>query len=244
MKRKPFFSARNIAYLAVLTALLIVLQLFASAIPIGAGNASLNFSLVPIVLGAILLGPLAGCFLGLLSGVIIFIQVVIGLTPFYTIIWTYSPVVAFLTCIVKTVVAGLVAGFLYRLVAKKSALAASFAASAAVPVLNTGLFILGCLCMTDAIGNYQLVAAESDAAFASMNIFIFILIGLVSINFFIELGINLVLAPAISRIEHVVNSKVARYRADREGSAPQDQSAETPEAAQEEPHTPPTEDKT
>ena len=33
MKRKPFFSARNIAYLAVLVALLIVLQLFASAIP-------------------------------------------------------------------------------------------------------------------------------------------------------------------------------------------------------------------
>ena len=191
-----------------------------------------------------MLGPLAGCFLGLLSGVITFIQVVIGLTPFYTIIWTYSPVVAFFTCIVKTVVAGLVAGFLYRLIAKKSALVASFAASAAVPVLNTGLFILGCLCMTDAIGNYQLLAAELDAAYASVNIFIFILIGIVSVNFFIELAINLVLAPAICRIEHVVNSKVARYRADSEGSAPQNRSAETSETAQEESHTPPTEDKT
>ena len=94
MKRKPFFSARNIAYLAILTALVIVLQLFASAIPIG-GGATLNFSLVPIVLGAILLGPLAGCFLGLLCGIIIFIQVVMGLTAFYTVIWTNSPVVTF-----------------------------------------------------------------------------------------------------------------------------------------------------
>ena len=46
MKRKPFFSARNIAYLAVLVALLIVLQLFASAIPMF--GVTLNFSLIPI----------------------------------------------------------------------------------------------------------------------------------------------------------------------------------------------------
>ena len=240
MKRKPFFSARNIAYLAILTALVIVLQLFASAIPIG-GGATLNFSLVPIVLGAILLGPLAGCFLGLLCGIIIFIQVVMGLTAFYTVIWTNSPVVTFFTCTVKTTVAGLVAGLLYRLIAKKSRLGASFAASAAVPLLNTALFILGCLCMTNAIGIFQ---GEAGGDYVSMDIFVFIVIALVSFNFFIELAINLVLAPAICRIEHVVNSKVARYRADREGSAPQDRSAETPEAAQEEPHTPPTEDKT
>ena len=226
-----------------MTALLIVLQLFASAIPIGAGNASLNFSLVPIVLGAILLGPLAGCFLGLLSGVIIFIQVVIGLTPFYTIIWTYSPVVAFLTCIVKTVVAGLVAGFLYRLIARR-ALLPLHCSLCGCARFEYGIIHPRLPLHDRCVGNYQLVAAESDAAFASMNIFIFILIGLVSINFFIELGINLVLAPAISRIEHVVNSKVARYRADREGSAPQKQNAETTEAAQDEPPTPPTEDKT
>ena len=35
----------------------------------------LNFSLLPIVLGAILLGPLAGMVLGLVSGIVILIMV-------------------------------------------------------------------------------------------------------------------------------------------------------------------------
>lgn len=220
MKRKPFFSARNIAYLAVLVALLIVLQLFASAIPVGA--ASLNFSLVPIVLGAILLGPAAGGFLGLLCGIIVFIQVVMGLTPFYTVIWSMSPFVTFLTCVVKTTVAGLVAGLVFRAIAKKSRLGATFAAAAVVPVINTALFILGCLCMNNAIVAFQELLAGGDASseYLGMNIFVFIVIVLVTFNFFIELAINLVLAPAICRIEAIVNSRVARYRADREESAP------------------------
>ena len=63
MKRKPFFSARNIAYLAVLVALLIVLQLFASAIPMF--GVTLNFSLIPIVLAGIFFGMWGGGLLGL-----------------------------------------------------------------------------------------------------------------------------------------------------------------------------------
>ena len=215
MKRKPFFSARNIAYLAILTALVIVLQLFASVIPVGQTGVTLNFSLIPIVLGAILLGPMAGAFLGFLCGIIIFFQVVFIPNAFYTIIWATSPVVTFFTCIVKTTVAGLAAGFLYRLIAKKSRLGATFAASAVVPIINTALFILGCLCMTDAIFEFQ---NKYPSASDSSNILIYICVVLVTFNFFIELAINLVFAPAICRIEHVVNSKLTRYRADREGS--------------------------
>ena len=85
----------------------------------------------------------------------------------------------------------------------------------------------------------QFLGTEATAAAVFVAVFT-----LIWLNFVLETVINVLFAPAISRIEHVVNSKVARYRADREGSAPQDRSAETPEAAQEEPHTPPTEDKT
>ena len=211
MKRKPFFSARNIAYLAILTALVIVLGIFAAAIPVASTGVSLNFSLIPIVLGAILLGPAAGAFLGFVCGLIIFFQVISGIPLFYAVIWATSPVVTFFTCVVKTTVAGLAAGFLYRIIAKKSRLGATFAASAAVPIINTALFILGCLCMTDAIFEFQSQISDSQ------NILVFICVSLVTFNFFIELAINLVFAPAICRIEHVVNSKLSRYRADREG---------------------------
>ena len=53
MEKKRFFTSRNIAFLAVLLALVIVLQLWGSAIPIGATRISLT--LVPIVLGAVML---------------------------------------------------------------------------------------------------------------------------------------------------------------------------------------------
>ena len=48
MKRRKFFSAKDVAYFAILLALVIVLQLFASAIPMF--GITLNFSLIPIVL--------------------------------------------------------------------------------------------------------------------------------------------------------------------------------------------------
>ena len=80
MKKQAFFSARNIAYLAVLVALVIVLQLFASAIPMF--GITLNFSLIPIVLAGILFGMWGGGFLGLVSGVITFlVTAVMGREP-------------------------------------------------------------------------------------------------------------------------------------------------------------------
>ena len=91
--------------------------------------------------------------------------------------------------------------------------------------------------MKDAASQFLGTEATASAVFVA----VFTLIWL---NFVLETVINVLFAPAITRIEHVVNSKVARYRADREGSAPQNRSAETSEAAQEESHTPPTEDKT
>ena len=45
-----------------------------------------------------------------------------------------------------------------------------------------------------------------------MNIFVFILVGLVTFNFFIELGLNLVIAPAIHRVILLVEHRVSGGR--------------------------------
>ena len=58
MNKKELFSARNLSYTAVLLALVIVLQAVGGTISIGV--VQLNFTLVPIVLGAILFGPVMG----------------------------------------------------------------------------------------------------------------------------------------------------------------------------------------
>ena len=122
-------------------------------------------------------------------------------------IWTNSPVITVLTCTVKTTAAGLVAGFIYRLLEKRNVYVATFVAAGLVPVINTGLFILGCLCMNGAISAFQ-GAIEMDG----MNIFLFIVVVLVTWNFFIEFAINLILAPAIARVVAIVEKRIGGKR--------------------------------
>ena len=64
MKKQKYFSAKRITGLAILLALVIVLQVFGSYFKIGA--TSLSFVLVPIVLAGILYGAIAG---GMLKGI-------------------------------------------------------------------------------------------------------------------------------------------------------------------------------
>ena len=63
MNRKSFFTSRNIAFLAVLVALVVVLQTLSTLIG-RLGGTPLSLVLIPVVLGAVMLGPLAGLLLG------------------------------------------------------------------------------------------------------------------------------------------------------------------------------------
>lgn len=242
MKRNRFFSAKNIATLGVLLALVLVLQLALGTVSIG--QVQLNFSLIPIVLGAILLGPIAGALLGFISGVIILAQLITVPTLFNTTLWTYNPVVTTLICLLKTTVAGGVAGILFKVVSKKSELGATFVAAGIVPVINTGLFILGCLCMSGTIGIFrdELSAIEGFENFAGMNVFVFILVGIVTFNFFLEFALNLVLAPAIHRVV-LVTEKQVRAKVAKKQPVAQAEVSETEGEAQAEEQIPQSEQK-
>ena len=199
MKRNAFFSAKRITGTAVLLALVIVLQAFGGTISIGA--VQLNFTLIPIVLGAILYGPIIGGFLGLACGVVVLIQVIMGMVPFYVLIWANDPVVTTFTCILKTTVAGLVSGLIFKYLSKKNSLLAVFVASGLVPIINTALFIVGCLFMT-AVGEMA----------GGQNVLVFILVGLVTFNFFIEFAINLIVAPAIHRVIGIIDKRFKKEK--------------------------------
>ncbi|MBR1974521.1 MAG: ECF transporter S component [Clostridia bacterium] len=202
MEKQKFFSAKNIAILGVLLALVIVLQALGGSINIGA--VQLNFTLIPIVLGALVLGPWAGAFLGLACGVVILIQVIMAPGGFYYIIWSYNPIITVITCLSKTTLAGLAAGFLFQLIEKKNRLVAVFVASGIVPIINTAVFVLCCLWMNEGVGAFQNLLPD----FAGMNMFVFILVGLVTFNFFIEFGINLLVAPGIHTVYKVVEKRI------------------------------------
>lgn len=194
-KTKNRFTAKEITGVAVLLALVIVLQAVGGTIVIG--PVQLNFTLLPIVLGGILFGSLVGAFLGFVCGLIVVIQLLTG-AGYFSIVILQAPVITALTCLVKTTVAGFVAGLLYKLIAKKNETVAVFVASATVPIVNTFLFIVGCLLM-DSSG-----ALPRFEGFEGVNVFVFILVGLITFNFFIELAINVIFAPAIQRVIKII----------------------------------------
>lgn len=190
MEKKLTFSAKQITGIAVLIALVIVLQAVGGSIPIGA--IQLNFTLIPIVLSGIIFGALAGALTGFACGVVVLIQVITAPAGLYALMWAGDPIVVVLVCLLKTTVAGFLAGYVYDLIAKKNKMVATFVASAIVPIVNTALFIIGCLFMTNSI---YFSASESG-----QNVFAYIIIVLVSFNFFFELAVNLIVAPALSRV--------------------------------------------
>lgn len=203
-KKKQFLTAKNISYLAVLVALVVVLQVFGGNIKIA--GLSLNLALVPIALGAILFGPLVGAILGLICGLVVMIFGVTGSEPFTFFIFSQSPVLTVLLCLVKTTVAGVAAGWAYRLIAKKSKLAAVFVASALVPIVNTGIFAIGCFMIYDDIVAF-LVNAGMDTTGMSAAYIVFVVI--ITWNFFIELLTSLLLAPAVATVTGIVEKQIA-----------------------------------
>ena len=102
-----------------------------------------------------------------------------------------NPIGTVITVLLKGVLAGAASAAAYRLVEKKSRFAAVLLASFVCPVVNTGVFLLGCLVFfMDAIRD---MAGDS-------NVLVYMIVSYVGINFVIELVINLVLNPAMVRL--------------------------------------------
>ena len=176
-------KTRRLAGLALFTA--IVVELLGSFIKVGPFAVSLV--LIPIVVGAAVYGVKAGAWLGFVFGVVVTIAVVTGADAGGYIMFSARPVMTVIVCLLKGTAAGYVAGLVYRAISKKNALAGVIAA----PVVNTGLFVLAMLLFYQP----QLQAWAGDTAVAT-----YIVTGLVGVNFLLELGVNLVLSPTITRL--------------------------------------------
>lgn len=201
--KKSYFSAKNIAYFAVLTALVVVLQAFGGNIKIA--GLSLNLALVPIALGAILFGPLFGLILGFICGLVIFIYGVTGLEPFTNYIFVLNPAITTVLCLIKTTLAGAAAGWAYRLIAKKNVIVAVFVASALVPIVNTGIFAIGCFFMLDSIVAFL---NENGLDVSGMSAAYIVFVVVITWNFFIELLTSIVLSPALATVNRVVEKQI------------------------------------
>ena len=135
-------KALKLTMLAILTALVIALQLICTVIKFG--PFSITLALTPIIIGAAIYGPATGAFLGFMFSLVVYITGLMGMDGgFVLMMMDYSAIGTTLLCLVKGTAAGLVAGLLFPLLAKKNKTAASVITSAITPIVNTGLFALG-----------------------------------------------------------------------------------------------------
>ena len=178
--------------LALLAALVIVLQTVASNIKVG--PIPITLTLVPIVIGAVLYGPGAGALLGAIFGLVTAVAGLTGYDAGTQALTQASPVWTILTCFVKATAAGWVAGLVYRALRKKQTLGCVLAAMSA-PVANTGIFLLA---MTTVLRS----SLEAWAGGTDMVYYVFVV--LTGVNFLVEFGVNAVLSAAIARIVKAV----------------------------------------
>ena len=175
--------------IASLAAVVVVLQLIANYIP-GPGGVSITLALIPLVIGAILYGPTGGAILGVIMGGIILTA------PSTASFLNVRPFITVVLCLVKTGVAGLVSGLVFNLLKKYNLTLAVIIASILVPILNTGIFSIGCMLFY--METLTLWAGGSNAI-------AFLFLTMIGINFIIEFIINSVLSPTILYIVKIVS---------------------------------------
>lgn len=191
MAKTRKISTQTLALGAMLTALVIVLQLLGSFIRFG--MFSISLVLIPIVVGAAMCGPAISAWLGLVFGIAVLLSGVFGTDPATATFFAASAPGTILTVLAKGVLCGLAAGFTYQWLSKKNIYLGVFAAAIVCPLVNTGVFLLGCLV-------FFLPTITAWAGGNDQTLWQYILFGLVGGNFLFELGFNLVLSPIIVRL--------------------------------------------
>ena len=180
MKRQGhFFTTRNIVALGLLIAVTVALQAVSIIIPT---PVNMNLSLIPITIAAILYGPIAGGIIGLVSGVMVLVS-----PNTVTVFMAISPVATVFACLTKTAIAGVVAGLVAKLCEKKDKkVLGSILASILVPLINTGIFVIFCVCwFMEGLG---------------LTSFGMIFTALIGVNFLIEIVINVVICPTLNNV--------------------------------------------
>ena len=178
-------KTQQLAGMAIFTAIVIVLQLLGSFVRFG--PFSISLVLVPIVIGAALYGVKAGAWLGFVFGVVVVALdagAFLAVNVFGTIV----------TCLAKGILAGFCAGLVYRALCKKNEVVATAVAAIICPVVNTGVFLLGCLIF------FLPTLKEWGAAAGFENVGRYMIVGFVGINFLIEMAVNVILSPVIVRL--------------------------------------------
>lgn len=184
-KQRQRMATETLVLGAILTALVVVLQLVGSFIKFG--MFSISLVLIPIVIGASVGGAKLGAWLGGVFGIVVLLSgdaaLFFGISVPGTII----------TVMLKGIACGAVAGWIYSWLSKYQKDAAVILTALACPVVNTGVFLLGCF-------TFFFDAVSEWASAGGQSFLLFLIVGMVGANFVFEVAFNMLLSPLIMRL--------------------------------------------
>lgn len=191
--KRTNISTERLVLSAILTAIVVVLQVMAIITRTILPVFSINLVLIPIVIGSAIGGIGVGAWLGFVSGVAVLIS---GDASAFLAINIGGTIA---TVLIKGVASGVAAASVYRLLEKKNRYLAVLCAAIVCPIANTGVFILGCFAFfMDTLRTWGEGLGYSNAM-------AYIFLGMIGINFIIELALNVILSPTVVRLIDIKN---------------------------------------
>ena len=221
-------STETVVLGAILTALVVVLQLMGAFIRLG--PFSISLVLIPIVIGAATCGPWISAWLGLVFGVAVLLS---GDAALFLAVDIPGTII---TVLAKGFACGLGAGLaykavlelldkrsqrhiqtikstsglceaceggVYRFISRNNKYIAVLVSAIVCPLLNTGVFLLGCV-----VFFMETVASWAAAAGLGGGVGHYMIFGLVGANFLFELGMNIILSPVIVRLLNIKSKQL------------------------------------
>ena len=190
------FNTQKLVLGAIMTGLVIVLQ-WVGSVTTFFGPFSTAVALIPIVLGAAMCGTGIGAWLGLVFGAVVIF------TGGANLFFAFDIPGTIVTVLAKGTLCGLAAGLVYKALSRFNKYVATLAAAIVCPVVNTGVFLLGCYIFF--MDSAMQIAEAIGMDVSGMALFWALAMG----NFAIEVLSNVVLSPVIVRILSF-NKKLAR----------------------------------
>ena len=183
-------KTKDLTGIAILAAIIVVLQLFATFFSSFLPFARLTFSLVPIVIGGALYGIKGGAILGGVFGAVVLGSMIGGAGgEFGTLIINKMPLEASVITLGRCILAGLIPAVIFKLISKKDQVVGAFISALMCPVINTGIYFLG------------VVFVFKDMFFEANNItggnIYWLLLTSIAVNFTVEFILNTILSPVI-----------------------------------------------